>query len=140
MVIKEINLKNKDEITQLLKASPLGIESFRYFNKRPLNIIQNHKITVLGFVDSIPVAYGHLDPEDEKTWLGVLVSDNFHGKGYGSKILDYLIDFGLQNDISSIYLSVDNNNSNAVELYKKKGFIRKYCKELISFYEKKLVK
>lgn len=140
MVIKQINLKNKAEITQLLNSSPVGIESFRYFNKRPLDIIQSHKITVLGFVQNTPVAYGHLDIEDEKTWLGVLVADNFHGNGYGSQILDYLIEFGVQNAINSICLSVDNNNRNAIELYKKKGFIRKYSKEFFSFYEKNLRK
>lgn len=138
MEIKEIDVTNKAEIAQILNSSPIGIESFRYFNKRPLDIIQNHKITVIGFVENTPVAYGHLDSEDGKTWLGVLVADNFHGKGYGSRILNYLIDFGVQNSINSICLSVDNNNRNAIELYEKKGFIKKASKDFFSIYEKAL--
>jgi ribosomal-protein-alanine N-acetyltransferase len=51
--------------------------------------------------------------------------DFFQNKGYGSKLLDYLIDSATKNDIKNITLEVRKDNENAIYLYKKKGFIEK---------------
>jgi ribosomal protein S18 acetylase RimI-like enzyme len=59
-----------------------------------------------------------LDYEDEKIWLGIMVSDNEVGKQIGNQIMDDLI----QQTTDIIYLSVDINNERGLKLYNKKGF------------------
>jgi ribosomal protein S18 acetylase RimI-like enzyme len=94
--------------------------TFRYFSKRSVDCIENHIITIIGMVDSIPVGYGHIDKDDTDTyWLGVCILDNFHSNGYGSSIIKYLIEHV---DIPTIHLTVDKSNQKAVSLYKKFGF------------------
>jgi GNAT superfamily N-acetyltransferase len=136
MLIKQISITDKNEIARLLTKCSNGIKSFRYFDKRPLEIIQNHKVTIIGYDNNNhPVAYGHLDSEDEKVWLGVLVADDMRGKGMGNQILDFLISFAIENKINRICLSVDNNNSIAIDLYKKKGFVETKRNDIFAIYE-----
>lgn len=93
--------------------------TFRYFQTRPLSIIQNHKLTCLYFIKKIPIGYGHLDLENNKVWLGILVDEDYRNMGFGKKIANHLIDSCKEN----IYLSVDKTNIHALTLYKKTGFI-----------------
>jgi ribosomal protein S18 acetylase RimI-like enzyme len=135
MIIKEIKLSNKEDILVLLENSKSGVKNFRYFAKRPLEIIANHRVTIIGYEEDFPVAYGHLDQEGEKIWLGVLVADKYHRRGFGSKILDYLLNFGKINLLRSIFLSVDNENLEAISLYLNKGFIKKEEGTSFSIFE-----
>ncbi len=138
MIIRQISISDKNEIALLLSKCPNGKKSFRYFDKRPLDVIQNHKITIIGYdKNNQPVAYGHLDSEDDKIWLGVLVADDMHGKGMGNEILDFLLSFARENRINRISLSVDNHNSVAIDLYKKKGFIETKRNDFFAIYELK---
>jgi GNAT superfamily N-acetyltransferase len=93
-------------------------DNFRYFEKRPLSIIQNHIYTSLYLVDNKLVGYGHLDKENDTIWLGILVSENFRGLKIGSFIMDDLI----KQHTGRITLSVDIQNTKAISLYKNKGF------------------
>lgn len=96
--------------------------TFRYFNSRSINIIKNHVVTIVGIVDELPIAYGHIDSEDNINWLGICVLKEFHGNGYGKKILNYLINYIYSNNISNIQLSVDIDNYIAINLYLKNKF------------------
>jgi len=100
-----------------------GARHFRYFNKRPVSVIQNHLLTIM-VTDSVgcPIGYGHLDKEDGIIWLGVAVADNLTGKGIGRMVMHYLIDFAKRTGETNIYLSVDADNYNAQKLYKSLGF------------------
>lgn len=113
---------NENDICELLKNSPNGIQSFRYFNKRPTDIVNKHKYNVMCFIDSKPVGYGHLDYDDNKLWLGILISDLFVGQGYGKIIMNNLIEAFNQMDEQFLYLTVDKINLNAQKLYKLFGF------------------
>ena len=68
-------------------------DTFRYFNSRSINIIKNHIVTIVGIVDELPIAYGHIDNEYNINWLGICVLKEFHGNGYGKKILNYVYQF-----------------------------------------------
>jgi ribosomal protein S18 acetylase RimI-like enzyme len=65
------------------------------------------------------VGYGHLDKENDKIWLGIIVADKHQSNGFGNLIMDDLI----SKYDGEIYLSVDKDNLKAQELYKKKSFI-----------------
>lgn len=95
--------------------------SFRYFEKRDINCINNHFITIVGCINNIPIAYGHIDYEN-KYWLGICVLPKYHRKGYGKKIMNYLMDKVYNSDINIIYLSVDKTNDVAINMYKKYNF------------------
>lgn len=122
MDIKLIH-SNKDDI-ELLKAfielNTNSIKSFRYFDKRDYSIINNHIYTALYYNDNKCVGYGHLDSENDRIWLGVVVSDDEHGKGIGNFIINNLVN----NTDRDIYLTVDTNNYNAIHLYEKYGFLK----------------
>jgi len=97
-------------------------DTFRYFNSRSINIIKNHIVTIVGIVDELPIAYGHIDNEYNINWLGICVLKEFHGNGYGKKILNYLINYIYFNNIPNIQLSVDIDNYIAINLYLKNKF------------------
>lgn len=52
----------------------------------------------------------------------IVVDSNYRRCGIGSKLIDYLIDYCMNNNISNITLEVNENNIAAQDLYKKKGF------------------
>jgi ribosomal protein S18 acetylase RimI-like enzyme len=112
--------------------------SFRYYNKRGVEAIQNHLITILYIVDEKPAGYGHLDNFESEVWLGIAVVPAFQGKGIGYIIMDYLIKTANELKLNSIALTVDNQNVTAIDLYLKKGFkvekrFETYTKYRLSF-------
>jgi ribosomal protein S18 acetylase RimI-like enzyme len=95
-------------------------ESFRYYDKRPFSIISSHILTTIYTVNNESVGYGHLDKEEDRKWLGIIVSKHHRGKGYGNIIMDDILS---RTDDDTIYLSVDKANFIAINLYKNKGFV-----------------
>ena len=132
--LQHTDLPSLIELDEFIKSNTNGVKTFRYYTKRPYTIIKNHIYTCLYYLDNICVGYGHLDSEDEKTWLGIIVSDNEVGKKIGDQIMDDLI----SNCKNNIYLSVDLNNNSAVYLYKKKGF--EILEKKINYYIMKFKK
>lgn len=122
----------------LLKAfldgagSALG--TFRYFAKRPLDVVKGHLCTWLWLEDERPVAYGHLDPEGDTVWLGIAVQEQHQGQGYGQVMMTLLLDAARGAGVRALKLSVDNTNTAAVALYGKCGFVRTETREHISFF------
>ena len=126
-------IKNNDiihyEYLHLLKIFSNNTLSnhFRYFNKFlssndfPLNMIFNHIYTIIGTINNIPIAYGHIDYENNY-WLGICILSDYQNKGYGKQIMNNLIQFINDNNINPLFLTVDNDNLNAIHLYKKFNF------------------
>ena len=120
--IKHITLNNTPDLKHFIDNAGDSLDSFRYFNSRDITCIENHIVTILIYNDTTPVAYGHLDPDGEKVWLGVCVSEKYRKKGYGKLIMRELITHAGNMEIKQIHLTVDSDNGNAIELYKKVGF------------------
>jgi ribosomal protein S18 acetylase RimI-like enzyme len=139
-------------LEQFIADAGSSLTSFRYFKKRPLEVIKDHLCTFLLLDKEKPVAYGHLDVSDEaaissmcgsdekvapteKTiWLGIAVSEKYKGKGLGLIMMNQLITFAKQNKVKQIKLSVDNDNAPAIKLYEKLGFKLTEKKEVFGFY------
>ena len=98
--------------------------SFRYYNSRTIESINNHLTTLLLIEKKQPVAYGHLDMENEIVWLGICVQPNSYRKGYGNIMMRELINFAKKSNVSKIYLTVDKDNNNAINLYEKFYFYK----------------
>jgi len=105
-------------LDEFIKKNPNALKTFRYFTNRPYSIIKNQIVCNLYSNDIEYLGYGHLEKENNKIWLGIMVSDTQVGKKYGNQIMDDLIS---QSD-EDIYLSVDKNNLPAIKLYKNKNF------------------
>lgn len=122
---QRINKENIHLIDEFLIVLGDGAESFRYFAKRPVEIVLKHLLTVI-MIDErkLPVAYGHLDKEGADLWLGIAVAHNMQGIGLGKKMLDYLIDYARRQEEISIMLTVDKLNSRAIRLYEANNFVR----------------
>ncbi|MHB8259834.1 MAG: GNAT family N-acetyltransferase [Bacteroidia bacterium] len=141
-------------LQQFIEGAGTSLQSFRYFQTRPLTVIENHICTFLLIEDNTPIAYGHLDVSDEATiaahcgveekqpnlftktiWLGIAVSESQKGRGFGKLMIDRLLYFAKENAITQIKLSVDNNNTAAIKLYEKVGFVLQEKKETFSYYK-----
>ena len=139
-------------LEQFIAGAGSSLKSFRYFQKRPLEVIKDHLCTFLLLDNEKPVAYGHLDVSDEATiashcgseeknqtiqktiWLGIAVAEEYVGLGLGVMMMNQLISFGKQNNVKEIKLSVDNDNIAAIKLYEKLGFVLLEKKETFGFY------
>lgn len=117
-----ITLENCNLIRLFLDNAGDSLISFRYFNSREINIVNNHIITYLLKVNGIISGYGHLEIENDKVWLGLAVIEQQKGKGYGKYLIIHLLEFARLNNIISINLTVDISNTTAFNLYKKYGF------------------
>ena len=108
-------------ITFISKIGKAG-DTFRYFEKRTVAVINNHLVTFLLLFEELPVAYGHLELEDKTVWLGICVLPDYSGKGFGNIMMNGLIDKAKELNIQSIDLTVDKINLAGVKLYEKFNF------------------
>jgi ribosomal protein S18 acetylase RimI-like enzyme len=118
--IIEINKKNIYLLEEfLINKLP---NTFRYFNKRAINVIDNHIITILMLEKEVPIGYAHIDYDDNKYWFGICILDKYQGNGYGKKMMEYIFNHTKIKNINKIYLTVDKINDIAIKLYKKFNF------------------
>ena len=120
MNIVEINKDNRFLINDFLNNNIPS--TFRYFNKRTLDVLNNHIITILLLDGNLPVGYAHIDVDDNKYWFGICILDKYQGKGYGKKIMEYIFNHEKIKNIDKIYLTVDKINTGAIYLYHKFKF------------------
>ncbi|HEX2616792.1 MAG TPA: GNAT family N-acetyltransferase [Flavobacteriales bacterium] len=111
-----------------------ALQTFRYFAKRPLDVVSGHLSTWLWMDDDRPVAYGHLDPEGDTVWLGIAVQEQHQGQGYGNVMMTLLLDAARGAGVRALKLSVDTTNTAAIALYEKHGFRLAERTEAISFF------
>lgn len=106
---------------------------FTYFDKRPIEVIKNHLVTII----YKNIGYGHIDKDtDTRTegvyWLGVYVLPEHQNKGNGTIIVKYLINYfryhilysftGNKLNEPKLYLTVHKDNISAVSIYRKYNF------------------
>ncbi|WP_096188972.1 GNAT family N-acetyltransferase [Evansella halocellulosilytica] len=64
--------------------------------------------------------YGYVDSNTPE--IGIAVKDDVRGNGIGTLLLKKLFETALEDGYTSLSLSVDPNNTEAVQLYRKLGF------------------
>lgn len=130
-----INENNRQLVEKFLINAGESLRSFTYFDKRDLNVLDNHEVTLVLMDNNEAIGYGHLDREDENVWLGIAVSESHTGKGCGKKIMHELIAIAKARCLDEIKLSVYKDNAIAQKLYEKLGF-EKIEESEESFYYK----
>lgn len=111
-----------DKIKQLLDRSINGVKTFTYFNKRPLEIVNDHLVSLILLEDDLPIAYFHLEEENNKVWLGMLIADDYIKKGIGWKCTKVLLDFATLLDVGQIYATTDKNGAMFQHMLNSKRF------------------
>ena len=119
--IIEITEQNKVLLNNFILNNKLP-DTFRYFNKRNIDVIQNHLITIILVDKELPIGYAHIDFDDNKYWFGICILEKYQGNGYGKKIMDYIFNNEKIKYIDKIYLTVDKINDVAINLYIKFNF------------------
>tara|TARA_R110001583_G_C5669759_1_gene410616 strand:+ start:1955 stop:3229 length:1275 start_codon:yes stop_codon:yes gene_type:complete len=124
LTIKKIDItrQNSNILKTFLDSLDREKQTFRYFNKRGLDVINNHVCTCLLLNNNEPIAYGHLDKESGKIWLGIVIKKEFQGKGISKKMMTLLLNKASTLNLKDIQLAVDTDNKKAIVLYKKFGF------------------
>jgi perosamine synthetase len=120
--IIEINDKNIELLTQFI-SNPLP-STFCYFEKRTIDVIKDHAITLLLKKEENIIGYAHIDYEKNtnKYWFGICILPDHHNKGYGNYLMNNILIKSKIKNIESIYLTVDNINIHAIKLYSKHNF------------------
>jgi len=134
----EITISNCNLISNFILSISEGKKSFRYFEKRSVEIVSDHIITLLlcDIVTNEGIVYGHLDSDNNgKVWLGIAVADNYVGQGFGRKMITALLEKAIKKDLKEIWLAVDKYNNIAKKLYESVGFIYMYDNNDILFYK-----
>ena len=62
------------------------------------------------------------DTDKSVVWFGIAVADEWHGKGVGTKLIRFVIDYCKENGYHGILLSTLYENKSAQRLYEKNGF------------------
>jgi len=112
----------KADLLGFLSCLEVGQTQFRYFANRSLEVVKSHKKTILLKDDEGTIAYGHLEAEGERLWLGIAVVDDRVGKGWGKFMMRKLLSEAEVFDFDRVSLRVDNENFAAINLYKGLGF------------------
>ncbi|MCM8759629.1 MAG: GNAT family N-acetyltransferase [Candidatus Omnitrophica bacterium] len=129
----KIRKLRKTDTEKLYKFFNSLSEKTKYFfhphpfdRKTAENLCSEKKKNVLRYVliiDDKIAGYGFLwDLHRDFPSLGICISDDFHGKGLGKILLDYLINFAKSKNKKGLCLTVYNDNEKALNLYKKVGF------------------
>lgn len=112
----------KADLRELLSCLESGQTKFRYFTNRPLEVVKTHEKTILLKDEEGTIAYGHLECEGGRLWLGIAVVDVRIGKGWGRFMLQKLLSEAEMLNFKVVSLRVDNDNLAAINLYKEFGF------------------
>jgi GNAT superfamily N-acetyltransferase len=74
-------------------------------------------------LDNQSIGYISLTPEIKQLKLNKLyILPEIQGKGIGQEALKHVLHYGRENGFSSVYLTVNKRNHNAVKAYTKAGF------------------
>lgn len=119
--IVEITENNNNLLQDFISNNKLP-NTFRYFNKRTIDVIKKHLITIILLDNELPVGYAHIDFDDNKYWFGICILEKYQGMGNGKKMMEYIFNNEKIKNIENIYLTVDKININAINLYTKFNF------------------
>lgn len=70
------NVSSEDINNLISNLTDDELSSFRYYNKRSISsCLEKHCKTIIVKDKNIPIGYGHLEYEDNKLWLGIVVKN-----------------------------------------------------------------
>lgn len=80
-------------------------------------------LNVLAIHDGEVVGHAVLMPDADDGWeLAIFVTQRYQGAGIGTALLETLLGYGVENDVESVWLTVERWNRPAIALYESVGF------------------
>lgn len=120
-----INIINKVNFSDLNQISEIDDQNKENFSveefKKCLNL-QHYLFYKLNFDDEIKGFFIFLISGNDIEIIKLVVDKKHHHNGWGSKMLNFIIDYGICNNYENVFLEVNSNNIKAYNLYKKYGF------------------
>jgi|LSQX01.2.fsa_nt_gb diamine N-acetyltransferase len=118
-----IMLRNKINISDNFFTNPPlydfeHVAWLKNIDKNDIYLIIEYNNKKIGLINISKVDY-----LNEKAEFGIVIDENYQGKGIAYKSSKLLINYVFDNlKINKIYLNVFSDNENAIKLYKKLGF------------------
>jgi acetyltransferase len=138
VTLRPIKPEDENRFNDLFKSLSAQSVRFRFFEtikemshdtlSRYCNLDYDREIAIVAQLDDsrlIGVVRLILDAEAKKGEFAVMVSDSWHGQGLGSKMMDYIIEIGIDLKLETIYSDVSPENIKMLNLCGKKGFTAK---------------
>jgi ribosomal-protein-alanine N-acetyltransferase len=66
---------------------------------------------------------------DEAELFEIAIKENFQGKKYSLKLMDYFLSYCKEKNVETIFLEVNTINSKAISLYEKYGFEKYFVRK-----------
>ena len=120
------NLHLEDEVREMLGVTELPDESYFQDKSNICYVILSKKEEFVGIVELFNLSW-----KNRRAELSIVIKASYRGTGYGSCAIKKLLDIGFQElGLNRIWLRVLENNTRAIECYKKVGFIEEgICRE-----------
>jgi len=85
---------------------------------------------MVAILDNKVIGYCRIEnSDDDKAEFGVVVDQEFWNNGIASYLLEDALNWAIDSPLSKIYLEVYKNNSAAIHVYQKAGFITELTKK-----------
>jgi ribosomal protein S18 acetylase RimI-like enzyme len=111
----EITQNNKHLLLNFLKNDIP--HTFRYYNKRTIDVMENHVITILLINKTEHIGYAHIDIDKGEYWFGICILEKYKNLKFGTKIMNFIFNDEKIKKLNKIKLSVDKINIFAIKLY-----------------------
>lgn len=139
-VDKKLIIKNKSNandlkqfFTNLSKQTYYNFNTFGVINYNNIDkiikyeIIRKDKIKFFSFINDELIGYSFLIKFEKSTKkhnciLGLVIKDKWQNKGYGKKIVKFMIDLAWKKNYQKIWLTAFADNLSALKIYKDLGF------------------
>lgn len=120
--------KDSKKMTEFL--SKLGVDTIKFFDRfegsNPITELSKEEYRkIVGVLNGEIIAFGYLWENDnypDIPSLGIVIRDDWQGKGVGQHLMLKLIDLGIKLKTKGIYISVHDNNKSAIHIYRKLGW------------------
>lgn len=100
------------------------IEKFQSFNALTEAINKNNYEYYFIKYGNTVMGYTGLKPENGKLFLSKLyILKEYRGKRIASKVFDFIENLAKNKKLKSVWLTVNRNNTHAMDVYKHKGFV-----------------
>ena len=119
-----LSLKNKT----LYNFNPFGkINSSNVVSIVQKELSRKDRIRFFSFYGDTLIGYSYLTKFEKKSkkhncTLGIVIGDKWQSDGFGTLICKYMIDYAWKKQFEKIWLTVFDNNTPAINLYKSLGF------------------
>lgn len=127
MIEEDLEAVYEIELENEFDTWPFSAFKIAFSMEESFVVIHPETFCIIGFL------FGY-QTEDEFSISNVAISKKYHNLGFGSCLLDYVMQKKTRENVSKFFLEVRMSNISAIHLYKKFGFRKLYIRK--GYYQK----